>query len=82
MEGKEKEEDIIGQVNATMDWAFKLGYSDNKSVRICRDALTKKGLIDKPEARYAANLYLDLRGLHELGDKYIPLNDEEAVAAE
>ena len=82
MEGKEKEEDIIGQVNATMDWAFKLGYSDKKSVRICRDALTKKGLIEKPEARYAANMYLDLKGLHELADEFIPLEDEEKVAAE
>ena len=82
MAEKESNEDIIDQVNATMEWAFQLGYSDNKSVRICRDALTKKGLIEKPEARYAANMFLDLRGLHELGDKYIPLEDVEKAAAE
>lgn len=62
-------------------WAFKLGYSDNKSARICRDALTKKGLIERPEARYAANMFLDLRGLHDLDDKYIPIEDVKKIAA-
>lgn len=75
MEGKE-EDDIIEQVNYIMEWAFKLGYSDNKSVGICRDALAKRGLIDKVEARYAANMFLDLKGLHHLGEKFIPLEKE------
>lgn len=78
---KEKDEDIIDQVNATMEWAFKLGYSDDKSARICRDALTKKGLIERPEVRYAANMFLDLRGLHDLADKYIPIEDVKKIAA-
>lgn len=81
MEGKETDNDIIDQVNATMEWAFKLGYSDNKSARICRDALTKKGLIERPETRYAANMFLDLRGLHDLADKYIPIEDVKKIAA-
>lgn len=82
MDALENSEDIIDKVNSIMAWAFKLGYSDNKSVRICRDALAKKGLIEKPEARYAANMFLDLRGLHDLGDKYIPLEDVGKSAAE
>lgn len=81
MEGKETDDDIIDQVNATMEWAFKLGYSANKSARICQDALTKKGLIERPEARYAANMFLDLRGLHDLADKYIPIEDVKKIAA-
>ena len=65
--------DIVNEVNYLMDWAFRLNYSDAKSVQIAKDALTKKGLYDKKEARYAANLWLDLKGLGALGEKYIPI---------
>ena len=82
MDASKDDEDIIDKVNAIMEWAFRLGYSDNKSVRICRDALAKKELLNKPEARYAANMFLDLRGLGDLGEKFIPLENVEKMAAE
>lgn len=67
------QEDIVAIVNSTMDWAFRLGYSNAKNVRLAVRVLAKKGLIDREEVRYVANMYLDLKGLHRLGVKYIPI---------
>lgn len=66
-------ESVVDSVNSTMDWAFGLGYSNAKCVRIAVRVLTKKGIINVDAARCAANMYLDLRGLHHLAEKYIPV---------
>jgi len=63
-------EDVATVVQSTLDWAFKLGYSNAKCVRIALKALRKKGVFDSPAFVPAWTIYLDLRGLGHLVTKY------------
>ena len=65
-------EDVAIVVQSTLDWAFKLGYSNAKCVRIAIKALRKKGVFDNPAFVPAWTIYLDLRGLSHLIKKYLP----------
>jgi len=56
----------------TLDWAFNLGYSKAKCVRIGLRALTKKGVLNHPAFVPAWTIYLDLRGLSRFVKKYLP----------
>jgi hypothetical protein len=67
----DKEDEVVDSITNTIDWAFKLGYSDKKSVKIARRALEKKGLVSHPAFEAAWTIALDLRGLPELADKYL-----------
>ena len=66
----DKEDEVVDNITATIDWAFKLGYSNPKSVRIAHRALEKKGLVNHPAFVPAWTIALDLRGLSSLADKY------------
>lgn len=63
-------EDVATVVQSTLDWAFRLGYSNAKCVRIALKALRKKGVLDNPAFVPAWTIYLDLRGLGHLVTKY------------
>ena len=64
--------DVVEMVNSTLDWAFNLGYSKAKCVRIGLRALTKKGVLNHPAFVAAWTIYLDLRGLSRFVKKYLP----------
>lgn len=64
--------DVAVIVHSTLDWAFKLGYSNAKCVRIALKALTKKGILEKEAFIPAWTIYLDLRGLSHLIKRYLP----------
>ena len=66
-----KDDETVESITNTIDWAFKLGYSDKKSVKIAKRALEKKGLVSHPAFEAAWTIALDLRGLPELADKYL-----------
>jgi hypothetical protein len=72
MEKYAYKEDIATVVQSTLDWAFKLPYSDAKRVRLAVRALTKKGLANNPAIVPAWTIWLDLRGLSRLVKKYLP----------
>ena len=67
----DKEDEVVDSITNTIDWAFKLGYSNPKSVKIARRALEKKGLVSHPAFEAAWTIALDLRGLPALADKYL-----------
>ena len=69
-------DDVVESITGTIDWAFKLGYSNPKSVRIAHRALEKKGLTTHPAFTAAWTIALDLRGLSKLADKYTDFNRE------
>jgi hypothetical protein len=64
-------EDIAAVVESTLEWAFKLGYSNAKCVRIALRALTKKGLAENPAIIPMWTMWLDLRGLGRFVKKYL-----------
>ena len=68
----EYKEDVVSVVESTLEWAFKLGFSNAKCVRIAIKALQKKGVMDKPVFVAAWTMWLDLRGLSHLVKKYLP----------
>ena len=65
-------EDIATVVESTLEWAFKLPYSNAKRVRLAIRALTKKGYINNPAIVPMWTIWLDLRGLSHLVKKYLP----------
>lgn len=65
-------EDIASVVEGTLEWAFKLPYSDAKRVRLAVRALTKKGYATNPAIVPMWTMWLDLRGLSRLVKKYLP----------
>jgi len=65
-------DDVASVVESTLEWAFKLGYSKAKCVRIALRALTKKGLGDNPAIIPMWTMWLDLHGLSRLVKKYLP----------
>ena len=65
-------EDIAAVVESTLEWAFKLDYSNAKRVRIAVKALTKKGLVNNPAIIPMWTMWLDLRGLSRFVKKYLP----------
>ena len=70
MENDDMEKDVVESVNDLIYWAFKLGYGDEKSVRIAYRACEKKGLCKAPEFEAAWTIALDLKGLGALADQY------------
>ena len=64
--------DVVDIVESTLNWAFTLGYSKAKCVRIGLRALTKKGVLNHPAFVPAWTIYLDLRGLSRFVKKYLP----------
>lgn len=64
-------EDIAAVVESTLEWAFKLDYSNAKRVRIALRALTKKGLAENPAIIPMWTMWLDLRGLSRFVKKYL-----------
>lgn len=69
-------DDAVDSITSTIDWAFKLGYGNKKSVRIAHRALEKKGLTTHPAFIAAWTIALDLRGLSKLADEYTHYNHE------
>ena len=67
-----KGSDVVDIVESTLNWAFNLGYSKAKCVRIGLRALTKKGVLKHPAFVPAWTIYLDLRGLSRFVKKYLP----------
>ena len=65
-------EDIASVVEGTLEWAFKLPYSNAKRVRLALRALTKKGYANNPGIIPMWTMWLDLRGLSRLVKKYLP----------
>jgi hypothetical protein len=72
-------EDVAITTQNTLDWAFKLGYSDRKSVKIAYRGCQKRGLLDKPGWEAAWTIWLDLRGLSKYADKYAELAKSNTV---
>ena len=64
-------EDIAATVESTLEWAFRLDYSNAKRVRIALRALAKKGLADNPAIIPMWTMWLDLRGLSRFVKKYL-----------
>ena len=69
-------DDVVDSINSIIDWAFKLGYKDPKSVRIAHRALEKKGLTKHEAFEAAWTINLDLRGLSDLADKYVHMDGD------
>ena len=67
----EYKEDIASVVESTLEWAFKLEYSNAKRVRIALRALAKKGLGNNPAIIPMWTMWLDLHGLSRLVKKYL-----------
>lgn len=64
-------EDIASVVEGTLEWAFKLPYSNAKRVRLALRALAKKGYANNPGIIPMWTMWLDLRGLSHLVKKYL-----------
>lgn len=64
--------DVVVIVQSTIDWAFRLGYSNAKCVRLALRALSKKGILQNRAFVPAWTISLDLRGLGHLVKKYLP----------
>lgn len=64
-------DDIAATVESTLEWAFRLDYSNAKRVRIALRALAKKGLAENPAIIPMWTMWLDLRGLSRFVKKYL-----------
>lgn len=70
-----KNEELPQLTEKTLEWAFSLGYSPAKSVRIAVRAMLKKGYMQKGyNLDFFAPwcLWLDLKGYTNLVTKYLP----------
>ena len=64
-------EDVAASVRSTIAWAMGLGYRRDKATYIAYRALTKKGLLAKPEGKAAWTATCESLGVTKWAAKYV-----------